>query len=247
MFDCSPDKTRLSDKYLVREHVAEKIGGEYLIPLLGVWDKFEDIDFNALPEKFALKCNHGCKYNIIVTDKPGFNKRKARKKIKRWMGENYAFKEGLELQYKDITPKIIAEEYLENNNNDLRDYKIYCFGGKASFIQYISERLSDPKLAFYDTRWQKLEFTVDGYTPADVEKPPNFEKMIELAEILAEGFCHVRIDFYVLNDGAIKFGEFTFTPGSGFLEWMPEGRDLALGKLIGLPVGGGVQFANETK
>jgi len=239
LFDATPEKTRLSDKYLVREHVKNKIGEECLIPLLGVWDRFEDIDFNALPEKFVLKCNHGCQYNIIVTDKSAFDKRKARKRIKQWMGENFAFKNGLELQYTDIAPKIIAEEYLENNNNALHDYKVYCFGGKARFIQYLSERLSSPKLAFYDANWQKQGFTVDGYSSTDVERPQNLEKLVELAEILAKGFCHARVDFYVLNNGAIKFGEFTFTPGSGYLAWRPKEQDLLIGQMLELPGGKG--------
>ena len=235
LFDSTPEKTRLADKYLVRSHVKEKIGEEYLIPLLGVWDRVDDINFKALPNKFVLKCNHGCKYNIIVTDKSTFDKRSAKKKIKRWMGANHTFIKGLELQYNDIVPKIIAEEYLENNNNDLYDYKVWCFDGKAKYIQFICERQSDVNMVFYDTHWQKQGFTHNVPSKNEIERPKNLEKLIELAEILAEGFCHVRVDFYMLNDGSIKFGEFTFTPGSGYLKWMPKEQDLEMGKLLELP------------
>ena len=119
LYDSTPIKTKLADKYLVREWVKEKIGEEYLVPLLGVWDKFDDIDFDKLPDKFVLKCNHGCGWNLIVTDKSKIDKVEAKKKFDKWMNTNFAFCNGLELHYKNIQPKIIAEEYLENNGGDL--------------------------------------------------------------------------------------------------------------------------------
>ena len=137
----------LVDKYTVRDWVKEKIGEEYLIPLLGVYDHFDDIDFDKLPDKFVLKANHGSAWNIIVTDKNKFDKQDAKKKFDEWLHTNFAFQDGLELHYKDIKPLIIAEKYIENDNQDLYDYKIWCFDGKAKYIQFLSERKEGLKMA----------------------------------------------------------------------------------------------------
>lgn len=237
LYDNTPLKTQLADKYLVRNWVKERIGEEYLIPLLGVWDSFDKIDFKKLPDRFVLKATHGCGWNIIVSDKTKFNIDDAKKKFKIWLGTNYAFKVGFELQYKNILPRIIAEEYLENNNDDLYDYKVFCFAGKAESIMFLSERKKKLKMAFYDLNWNKLPFTYNyPINEAEVPKPKNFDLLIELAERLASGFSHVRVDFYVLNDGSIKFGEMTFTSASGTCNWNPPEQDLIYGDLIQLPI-----------
>ena len=152
LYDSTPIKTRLADKYLVRDWVKEKIGEEYLIPLLGVYDKFEDINFDKLPNQFVIKCNHGCGYNIIVKDKSKLDLVDTKAKLDKWMNENFAFKVGLELHYRDIKPKIIIEKFIENKGtNDLYDYKFWCFDGKVKYIQFLSERnLDGLKMAFYD-------------------------------------------------------------------------------------------------
>ena len=236
LYDSTPLKTKLADKYLVRNWVEEKIGAQYLIPLLGVWDKFDDIDFDKLPNSFVLKANHGCGWNIIVKDKSKFDIEDARKKFNTWMSTNFAFKFGLELQYLNIAPKIIAEQYLENGANDLYDYKVFCFNGKAESIMFLSERKQGLKMAFYDLNWNKLPFV---YTyprnEAEVPKPQNLELLIKLSEKLAEGFAHVRVDFYILNDGSLKFGEMTFTSASGSCKWNPPEQDRIYGDLIKLP------------
>ena len=134
LYDSTPKKTYLTDKYLVRRWIKKKIGEEYLIPLIGVYDKFEDINFKNLPKDFVIKCNHGCGYNIIVKDKFSLNLTIVKSKIDKWMDENYAFKNGLELQYRDIKPKIIIEKYMDDNTGDLRDYKFHCFNGKPKFL-----------------------------------------------------------------------------------------------------------------
>ena len=238
LYDSTPLKTQLADKYLVRNWVAEKIGEEYLIPLLGVWNNFDEIDFNKLPDKFVLKCNHGCAYNIIVTDKYTLDIADARKKINYWMNENFAYRVGLELHYANINRKIIAEQYIENDNSDLYDYKFWCFDGKVKYIQFLSERNTNGlKMAFYDRDWNKQEF-VYSY-PLDtktIEKPDNLEEMIYLAEKLAEGFNHVRVDFYRLNNGKIYFGEMTFTSCSGRCMWTPNEENLIMGQMIKLPI-----------
>lgn len=236
LYDSTPLKTQLADKYLVRDWVRSKIGDQYLVKLLGVWDKFDDIDFDRLPNSFVLKANHGCGWNIIVKDKSKFDIMKAKNKFDSWMKSNFAFRVGLELQYMNIPPKIIAEEYMENGNNDLYDYKVFCFGGKAQSIMFLSERKTGLKMAFYDLNWQKLPF-VYSYprNEAEVPKPKNLNLMVQLAEKLAQGFAHVRVDFYVLNDGSLKFGEMTFTSASGTCKWNPPEQNLIYGNLITLP------------
>ncbi len=235
LYDSTPLKTRLADKYLVRDWVKEKIGDEYLIPLLGVWDKFDDIDFDKLPDKFVLKANHGCAWNIIVTDKNKFDKEDAKQKFSLWLNKNFAYCFGLELHYKSIKPLIIAEEYIENDNQDLYDYKIWCFDGKAKYIQFLSERKEGLKMVFYDTEWNKQDF-VYSYprNEKDIEKPKNLELLLTLAEKLAQGFSHVRVDFYILNDGSIKFGEMTFTSMSGACKWVPNDTNKVMGDLIAI-------------
>ena len=236
LFDSTPLKTQLADKYLVRDWVKEKIGEEYLIPLLGVWDKFDDIDFDKLPDKFVLKANHGCAWNIIVTDKHKFDKKEAKQKFDKWIHTNFAFNAGLELHYKNIKPLIIAEEYIENDHQDLYDYKIWCFGGKAQYIQFLSERKEGLKMLFYDTAWNKQDF-VYSYprNEKNIEKPKNLELLLTLAEKLAQGFSHVRVDFYILNNGSIKFGEMTFTSMSGACKWVPADTNKKIGQLIKFP------------
>ena len=236
LYDSTPLKTQLSDKYRVREWVKEKIGEEYLIPLLGVWDRFEEIDFDALPDKFVLKANHGCGWNIIVTDKAKFNKEEAKEKFDLWMNTNFAYSVGLELQYMNIEPKIIAEEYIENFDEDITDYKVFCFGGKADSIMMLTERKKGLKMSFYDLDWNQLPFTYSY--PRNNElmpKPENLEQLVQLSETLAEGFAHVRVDFYIMNDGQIKFGEMTFTSGSGTCVWNPPEQNYIYGEKINLP------------
>lgn len=237
IYDTTPLKTQLTDKYLVRDWVKEKIGEKYLTRLLGVWDSFDDIDFDALPDKFVLKANHGCAFNYIVSDKSKMNKSDARFKFYNWLKINYAYRWGMEPQYRDIQPKIIAEEYLENDDKDLYDYKFWCFNGKPEYIQFLSERNKGGlKMAFFDTEWNKMPFVYDHpRLDHEVEKPENLDEMLEIAKTLSQGFCHVRVDLYRLNDGTVKFGEMTFTSCSGTCHWDPPEYNEILGDLIKLP------------
>ena len=236
LYDSTPIKTRLADKYLVRDWVKERIGEEYLIPLLGVWDNFDDIDFSKLPQKFVLKCNHGCAYNIIVKDKNKLDYEKTKKRINKWMGRDYG-KRSYEMHYSNIKRKIIAEEYIENINDDLYDYKVWCFGGKAHYIQFLSERNTNGlKMAFYDRDWNKQNFVYSH--PLDKKifpKPKQLNLLLDLAEKLAKDFSHVRVDFYITNSGKIYFGEMTFTSCSGICKWKPKKTDRHFGDLIKLP------------
>ena len=237
LYDSTPIKTRLADKYLVRDWVKEKIGEEYLIPLLGVYNKFEDINFDKLPNQFVIKCNHGCGYNIIVKDKSQLDLEEVKAKLDQWMNENFAFKVSCELQYRDIEPKIIIEKFIENKNSDeLNDYKFYCFGGKVEYIQVISDRVGNThKVSFYDTDWQKQTWWDNVFYKGEVEKPAKLSEMMELAQKLCKGFNFVRVDLYYLDTDEIYFGEMTFSPSSGFMRWSSEEINLTLGKKIKLP------------
>lgn len=236
IYDNTPVKAKLADKYLVRDWVKDKIGDEYLIPLLGVWDKFDEIDFNKLPEQFVLKANHGSHWNIIVKDKSKFNIKKAKKIFDKWMKRNYAFKAGLEMQYNDIKPKIIAEKYMEDSHGELNDYKILCFNGKPKFVWVDCGRYSNEHTKnIYDLNWNLQPFTMTyPVSKQNIPKPLHLDKMLELSEKLCHDFAFVRVDFYNV-DGKIYFGEMTFTSMSGVDKFSPEGYDLELGEMLKLP------------
>lgn len=236
LYDSTPIKTQLADKYLVRDWVKDKIGKEYLIPLLGAYDYFDEIDFDKLPNRFVIKCNHGCGYNIIVKDKSKLNLADTKTKLDKWMSENFAFKFGFELHYRDIKPKIIIEQYIENKTGDLIDYKFWCFNGKVEYILYCAERnISGLKMEFYDRNWNRKDFMTVPSNTKNIDKPTNLEEMIKLAEILSKNINFVRVDFYSLDDGTIYFGEMTFTPTSGTVKWKDEKVGLKFGQMISLP------------
>lgn len=234
LYDDVPEKTKLADKYLVRDWVKEKVGKEHLIPLLGVWDRFDDIDFSLLPDKFVLKCNHGSHMNIVVNDKSKFDQHEAKRMVDKWMQTNYAFAAGFQMHYENIIPKIIAEKYIEQIDNNLMDYKIHTFNGIPKIIQIIGDRkFSDHggKEAFLNTQWEPMKLKYHTYENYEniPDKPENFDKMLKIAEKLAEGFSYVRVDLYNLS-GKILFGEMTFTPASGKGKWGE--RDTIFSKLM---------------
>lgn len=237
LYNSTPIKTKLADKYLVRNWVAKKIGDKYLIPLLGVYDSFDEIDFDKLPNQFVIKCNHGAGYNIVVKDKSQLDLKDARQKIDSWMSEDFAFKNGCELHYHNIKHKIIIEQLIENKScSDLNDYKFYCFGGKVKYIQVISERtLTSHKVCFYDTKWKKQSWWDNDYYEGNIKKPKNLSKMLKLASKLSKGFNFVRVDLYYLDTDEIYFGEMTFTPNSGTMIWNPECINSYFGDLFKLP------------
>jgi len=241
LYEKSPLKTQMADKYEVRSYIEEKIGKGYLIPLIGVYDSFDDIDFDTLPNQFALKCNHGSGYNIICKDKAQFDKQAARKQVNEWMSTNYAFLYGLELQYADVKPKIVIEEFISNRNGeDLIDYKFWCFGGKAHFVQCSSRNQKRVEMIFYDLEWNRQDFYYVNQIPYDFPKPDNLDEMIELAERLSKGFPHIRVDLYRMDDGHIYFGEFTFTSRSGICPWKPAYANRMMGDLIKLERNDGI-------
>lgn len=237
LYDNTPLKTRLADKYLMKQYVSETVGDKYVVKLLGVWVTASEIDFETLPQCFVLKTNHSCHTNIIVHDKAKLNIAKTRRKLDKWLRINAEFMNGFELQYKDIPRKIIAEEFIEGGATGLDDYKVWCFEGKAYYVQHLSDRNVGLLVEFYNTNWEKMPFVCSyPQNPVNTPKPERLDEMLTVAEQLATGFHHVRVDFYILKDGSLKVGELTFTSAGGTCLWNPEEWDLKLGKLIRLPV-----------
>lgn len=236
LYDHNPLMTICADKYKVRDYVKDKIGEEYLIPLLGVWDNPDEIDFSSLPNQFVLKVNWGIGQNIIVKDKSQLNVRDAKEKLRNWLRpESNHYYPGLEWSYKNIKPKIICEEYLEQLNGDLYDYKFLCYNGIAKNLFVVSDRFRNKYIDFYDVNWERLPFTrVFNNSPKGINKPDNFDKLIQLSEKLAKPFTFVRVDFYSIEN-KIHFGELTFYPGNGVESFEPIEWDYKLGDLIELP------------
>lgn len=230
----APDKRKayLADKVQVRKWVSEKIGEKYLDKVYHVWDNVEDIDFGILPGSFVLKTNNGSGRNIIVKDKTKIDKEKIRQQLKSWLSENFYYV-GFELQYKDIPPKILCEEYLEGLAETVYDYDIYCFHGKPKYIWCINgSHRENCKASFYDLDWNMQEFSY-GYPwdPVVAPRPQYLDKMLELAEKLCKGFEHVRVDFYGMPD-RLLFSEITFTTWSGLRRFIPDKYDEEFGRLI---------------
>lgn len=232
LYDNNPLKAELSDKYLVREWVKEKIGEKYLIDIYGVWDSFSEIDFKKLPKSFVLKTNHGSGTIYIVKDKNKMDYNEVKNLFDDWMQMDYAFCTGFELHYSKIRRRIIAEKYIETDNDDLQDYKFLCFDGKPYFCWVDVGRFSNHKRNVYDLDWnlQKWNQSEYGNTDETIPKPNNFSEMIKIAEKLCQGFSHVRVDLYNVK-GKIYFGEMTFTNGSGFDKIVPDEYDLILGNM----------------
>lgn len=234
--DRNPKYIKLVDKYEVKKCVAEIIGNEYIIPTLGIWENFDEIDFDKLPNQFVLKCTHDSEGIVIVKDKSKLDAKEARQKIESALKCNF-FYIGREWPYKNIKPRIIAEEYMEDNTyKELKDYKFFCFNGivKAMFIA--SDRGVDKtKFDYYDTEFNHLDL-IQHYPNSKnkIEKPINFEKMKELAQVLSKEFPHVRVDFYEVN-GKVYFGELTFYHFSGFQPFKPSKWDEKFGEWLTLP------------
>lgn len=236
LYDSTPLKTQLADKYLVREWITNQIGAEYLVPLLGVWDHFDKIDFNKLPNQFVLKCNHASGWNIIVTNKQTFDKQNARNKFKKWLSTDFAYMNGFELHYKAIHPKIIAEQYIETLNKQIFDYRFYTFHGEVVFIWVdLNSGSEEHTRNIYDIHWTLSELKVNyPPIPFPIPKPKNYDLMLKLATKLSKPFIHARVDFYDLGD-KVYFGEITFTPQSGVATWNPPKYNTIYGNYIRLP------------
>ena len=225
-----------ADKVRVRDYIRDlNVPELHLIPLLGVWDNAEEIDFSALPDAFVLKQNAACKLNYIVTDKSKLNEREVRALMTKWLEITYGYN-GMELQYIKSPKRILAEQYLHELDGDLLDYKVFCFNGMPKFIEVIGERgedLMQGHSAFFDLEWTLLNFRTATY-PMFAEcplRPDNLDKIIEIARRLSTPFPFVRVDLYDIS-GEIFFGEMTFTPTNGLARWEPAGTDKFLGSFI---------------
>lgn len=228
-----PQYTVMADKIKAKEYVGRVLGNEYIIPTLGIWNCYEQIDFEALPDKFVLKTNHDSGGVVVCSNKAKLDKKKARIKLTKSLKRNFYWF-GREPQYRDIKPQIFAEEFLQNSEQGLHDYKVWCFNGKALYTQYITGRIGNETFeAFYDRDWNKQDFTYHNpLMTGNAPRPEKLKELLKCAERLAKGLPFARVDFYVLEDGNIKFGEITFCPMSGFQEWRPEKMDLVFGEML---------------
>ena len=235
LHDKNPIYTRIVDKFEAKEYVKDIIGDQYIIPTLGVWDNFDDIDFDELPQQFVLKCTHDSEGLVIVKDKDKLDKEMAKNKIESALKQNF-FYIGREWPYKNVKPRIIAEKYMEDHIDvELRDYKFFCFDGEPKAMFVASDRASDNvKFDYFDLNFNHLDIK-QKYPHAEqpLRKPVTFEKMIELSKVLSKGFPHVRVDFYEV-DGQLYFGELTFSPDNGMDSNLLEETDKYFGKLMNL-------------
>ena len=239
LYNRNPEDVKLVDKFAVKKYMADKIGDEYIIPNLGVWDSVDEIDLDSLPERFVLKCTHDSGSVVICRDKSKFDFEAAKSKLNRKMKKSL-FWLMREWHYKMLKPRIIAEQYMENtdmNLNELRDYKFYCFNGEAKYL-YVSEGLENhatAKISFLTLDWDFADFGRSDFSPFTElpEKPKAYEKMLELANRLSKGHPFLRVDLYEIN-GKIYFSEFTFFPAGGFMMFQPLESDYKLGELIDL-------------
>lgn len=233
LYDHDPRRTRLADKYAVRSWVAETIGEEYLVPIYGMWERYQDIEWEKLPNQFVLKTNHGSGDAVIVRDKSKRTlqeRMKCYRKIQGAMDSDFSTR-NCEMHYHGIPRKIIAEELLGDGTEDIPDYKFICFDGNPVCCWVDRDRYVNHCRDFYDMEWNHLPWAL-AYPNYSKEnpKPVNYEKMIELAKILSKSFPFVRVDMYNL-DGKIYFGEMTFTSCNGTDRFNPKEIDKKLGDM----------------
>ena len=233
--------SKCSDKYEVREYVKSKGLESILNELYFVCDKVEDIDFNKLPNQFALKCTHGCAYNVICGDKRTLNIEETKRKLNGYLNEKYGLATQ-ELHYLNIKPRIICEKYLCDESGKMPiDYKIYCFNGRPECILVCSEREKKLKLSYYDLKWKRLNYEKKNWSSrVKIDKPKNLEKMLNIARQLSEEFEFVRVDLYN-KDGEIIFGELTFTPACCCAPYYTKEGNEKLGDLIKKKGGGKIE------
>ena len=228
--------TKMVDKYDAKKYVANIIGEQYIIPTIGVYDNFDEIDFDKLPNQFVMKCTHDSGGLVICKDKSKLDIEKAKKKINHFLKRKYYYIHR-EWPYKNVKRRIIIEEYMEDNTyHELRDYKFFCFNGKVELMFVATNRQGkgDTYFDFFDKNYNHLDI-INGHpmNPICPKKPKNFSKMVELAEKLSNNLPHLRVDFYEIN-GKVYFGELTFFHWSGLRHFEPEEWDYKLGDLLKL-------------
>ena len=228
----NPLVIQCADKFKVRNFIKSQGFENKLVPLLGDWSNARKIDWNKLPKKFVLKCNHGCAYNILCADKESFDKEGAVKQLNAWMKENFgAF--NIERHYSKIEPHITCEEYLGDN---ITDYKYFCFNGEPKFIYVSTDLVHDrqAQIGFFYLDGSKMPLKRDDYTDIpSVELPPFFNEMTEMAKTLCQNFPFVRVDFFIAN-GKFYFAELTFTPSACMMPFNPDKYDLEWGQMLNI-------------
>lgn len=219
-----------ADKYRVREYIREKGLGNLLVPLIGEWDSADKINWDELPDKFVLKCNHGCAYNIVCADKSKFDYSHVKKQLDKWMKEDFgAF--NIETHYSKIKPHIVCEEYL---GECITDYKFFCFNGEPQYIYVSNDLVHDrqAQIGFFYPDGTKMPLRRTDYKDiAKIEIPDFFDDMITAAQKLCEDFPFVRVDFFIAN-GRYYFAELTFTPSGGMMPFEPKEYDLKWGQML---------------
>lgn len=229
-----PEYTDLVDKVKVREYVNNIMGRDMFFPLYGTWDHYSDIDFDKLPDKFVLKCNHDSASVNVIKDKSRMNHKELEKFYEGRLKIN-PYNMGREYPYKDVKPKIIAEKFMvPDGQNDINDYKFFCFDGKPELMFVATDRSEDCRFDFYDMDFNHLDIeNIHPNSDKPIAKPEKFEEMKELAAKLTQGFKFVRLDLYEIN-GEIYFGEYTFFHAGGFWPFYPEKYEKIFGDLINL-------------
>ena len=245
IYDSTPEKSRLADKYAVKAHIAARLGGGPIRTAqpFGIWRSFAEIDFAALPRRVMLKATHGCRWNVVVQDLRLLDMEQARQSFDDWLNTDYAFQNGFEMHYSRIEPRILAEEFIgDDPRPDLYCvpflyYKFYCLNGVPHFVRL--GRIDEQERSFYafaDSDYRPLPGLFRKHAPMPLPPcSPNFEAMDRAARDLARDFPFVRIDF-IETGGAVYFNEMTFTPTSGLLPWLTERQDRDYGALLNLPI-----------
>lgn len=237
VYDRHPEYTKMVDKVAAKDYVAGIIGEEYIIPTLAVYNSADEIDFDALPNQFVLKCTHDSGGIVVCKDKSKLDINAAKEKLRKGLKRTYIV-QNREYPYKNVPRRIIAEQYMEDESRELKDYKFFCFDGVPKYLFVATDRGRDDtetKFDFFDMDWNHLPFT-NGHpnNPVTPEKPENFELMKELASKLSKGMPHVRVDLYNIQ-GKVYFGELTFFHWGGTVPFVPSEWDYKLGENIILP------------
>ena len=231
IYDSTMLKSFCADKINLHQYSKQVLGKDICIPIIKVYDKPEDINYNELPNSFVIKCNHGSGYNIIVKDKNKINKYDVERKLKKWMSEDYSYVYDCELHYHLIERKVFIEEYKEN----LEDIKIFCFNGTPKFLQ-VDKHFQEHRMNFYNVDWKPLTWLSNRDYPANYKIsdscPEQLNELLDLATKLSKDFKFVRVDLYPRNEG-IFLGELTFTPGGGRQTYLGDG-DLKIGQMLDL-------------
>lgn len=236
LYNRKPEYTQMVDKYAVKKYVADRIGEEYIIPSLGVWDSFDAINFDSLPEQFVLKTTHDSGGVVICRDKSKLDMAATKEKLERSLKRNY-FWYGREWPYKDVKPRILAEVYMQDGQTlSLPVYKVFNFNGEPKIIQAIqNDKTKEETIDYFDVEWNRLELRQNfPNSEIPLKRPGQLGQMLTLARKLSAGFPFIRTDWYVIND-KLYFSEYTFFSDSGLARFEPAEWNLKLGAWISLP------------